>query len=97
MFARIVTGKMKLEATDEATAIYKDSVVPAAREQKGFKSAHLFTDPKTGKYITITIWETEEDMAAGDTSGYLQEQLGKVAAHFAEPPIVEQYVYSAQG
>ena len=97
MFARIITGKMQIESTDEAIAIYKDSVVPAAREQKGFKGAHLFTDPKTGKYITITVWETEEDMAAGDKSGYLQEQLGKVAAHFAEPPKIEQYVYSAQG
>jgi heme-degrading monooxygenase HmoA len=97
MFARVVTGKMKVESTDEAIAIYKDSVVPAAMEQKGFVDAHLFTDPKTGKYITITVWETEEDMAAGDKSGYLQEQLGKVAAHFAEPPIIEQYVYSAQG
>ena len=97
MFARIVTGKMNIESTDEATAIYKDSVVPAAREQKGFKSAHLFTNPSTGKYIAITVWETEEDMAAGDRSGYLQEQLGKVAAHFAEPPIIEQYVYSAHG
>jgi len=97
MYARIVTGKMKNESTDEAITIYKNSVVPAAREQKGFKAAHLFSDPKTGKYITITVWETEEDMEAGDKSGYLQEQLGKVAAHFAEPPIIEQYVYSAQG
>jgi len=97
MFARVVTGKIKIESNDEAIAIYKDSLIPAAREQKGFKSAQLFTNPKTGEYIAITVWETEEDMVAGDISGYLQEQLGKFAAHFAEPPIIEQYEYSVQG
>lgn len=97
MYARIITGKMKIGSSDEATTIYKDSVVPAAQQQKGFKSAHLFNDPSTGKYITITVWETEEDMIAGDKNGYLQEQLGKVASHFAEPPVVEQYIYAAQG
>ena len=97
MFARIITGKMKIESIDEAVAIYNDSVVPAAREQNGFKNSHLFTDPKTGKYISITVWETEEDMVSGDQSGYLQKQLDKVTVHFAERPVIEQYVYSAQG
>ena len=66
-------------------------------EKKGWVEAQRVTDQKTGKYIKRTVWEKEEDMVAGDKSGYLQEQLGKVAAHFAEPPIIEQYVYSAQG
>jgi len=97
MFARIITGKMKIECIDEAVAIYNDSVVPAARKQNGFKNAHLFTDPKTGRYRSITIWETEEDMIAGDISGYLKKQLDKLTVHFAERPIIEHYVYSAQG
>jgi len=97
MFARIVTGKMKIEKIDEAVEVYSNSVVPAAREQDGFKNAHLFTNPETGKYISITVWQTEEDMVSGDQSGYLQEQLDKVTVHFAERPVIEQYVYSAQG
>jgi heme-degrading monooxygenase HmoA len=85
---------MQLDKIDQAAEIFKNSIVPAAKEQKGFKGANLFTDNKTGKFISITLWETEGDMAAGDSSGYLQEQLGKVAAFFASPPIVEQYTVS---
>ena len=97
MFARVVTGKIKIESNDEAIAIYKDSLELAAKEQKGFKSAQLFTNPITGEYIAITVWETKEDMTAEDISSYLHEQLGKFATYFTEPPIIEQYLYSAQG
>jgi len=33
-------------------------------------------------------------MISGDSSGYLQEQIGKVAAFFTGPPKVEQYKVS---
>ena len=91
MYARVVSGTMQLEKNDETVEIFRNSIVPAAKEQKGFKGANLFTDDQTGKFISITLWETKEDMTAGDSSGYLQEQIGKVAAFFVSPPKVEQY------
>ncbi len=94
MYARVVLGTMQLDKNDQATEIFKNSIVPAAKEQKGFKGANLYTDNQTGKFISITLWETEDDMISGDSSGYLQEQLGKVAAFFASPPKVEQYTVS---
>ena len=94
MHARVILGRVKLNKQDAAINIYKQSVVPAARSQKGFKTLHLLTDPDTSKFISITIWETEEDMAASESSGYLQEQLGKIAALFAAPPTIQHYVVS---
>ena len=94
MYARVVLGTMQLDKNDQAVEIYKNSIVPAAKEQKGFKGGNLFTDDQTGKFISITLWETEDDMVSSDSSGYLQEQLGKVAVFFASPPKVEQYTVS---
>ena len=94
MHARVILGRVKLNKQDAAINIYKQSVVPAARSQKGFKTLHLLTDPDTSKFISITIWETEEDMVAGESSGYLQEQLGKIATLFAAPPTIQHYVVS---
>ena len=94
MYARVVIGAMQLDKNDETVEIYKNSIVPAAKEQDGFKGANLFTDNQTGKFISTTLWETEDDMISSDSSGYLQEQLGKVAAFFASPPKVEQYTVS---
>ena len=94
MHARVILGMVKLDKQDEAIKIYKESVEPAAKEQKGFKGMHLLTDPDTRKFISITIWENENDMLAGETSGYLQEQLDKIVALFVGPPSIQNYIVS---
>ena len=85
MYAQVVVGAMQLDKNDETVEIYKNSIVPAANEQKGFKGENLFTDDQPGKFISITLWETEDDMISGDSSGYLQEQIGKVAVFLPVP------------
>lgn len=94
MHARVILGMVKLDKQDEAIKIYKESVGPAAKEQKGFKRMELLTDPDTRKFISITIWENENDMLAGESSGYLQEQLGKIMALFVGPPTIQHYIVS---
>ena len=92
MHARVILGKVRLHKQAEAIRLYKEAVMPAAKKQKGFKSGNLLTDPDTNKFISITIWETEQDMLASEASGYLQEQLGRIAALFVGPPTIQHYV-----
>lgn len=92
MHARVILGKVQLGKQDKAIKIYNESVVPAAKKQKGFISMNLLTDPDTNKFISITFWETENDMIAGEATGYLQEQLGKIADLFVGPPTIQNYV-----
>jgi len=94
MFSRVMTGLVKPGKMDELVNIYRDSVAPAAKEQKGFKNAILLTDPDTGKYISISVWETEADMKAGEASGYLQEQVAKAGPTLAGPPVREAFEVS---
>ena len=94
MHARVILGTVKRGKQGEAEEIYKKSVKPAAKEQKGFIRLHLLTDPETSKFISITIWETENDMIVGESSGYLQKQISKIAALFIGPPIIQHYVVS---
>ncbi len=83
---QIVPGKL-----DEAVSLYRDSVVPAAKQQKGCKGLYLLTDRNTGRGISITLWETEADMMAGENSGYYQQQLAKFKDVFGAPPVREAY------
>lgn len=92
MHARVILGRVKLDRQDEAMSIYKENVMPITKKQKGFKSMHLLTDPDTSKFISITIWETENDMIAGESSGYLQEQFDKIAILFVGPATIQHYV-----
>ncbi len=92
-FVQIAPGKL-----DEAIDRYRDSVLPAAEQQKGFKGLYLLTltDRSAGKGISITLWETEADMLAGENSGYYQQQLAKFKDVFSAPPVREAYEVSVQ-
>ncbi len=90
MHARVVDLRVRPMDTQEVVRIYRDSVMPAAREQPGFNGALLLTD-STGIGLSITLWETEEDRERGEASGYYKEQIKKFADHLIETPVRKHY------
>ncbi len=96
MFARLSITQIKIDKIDEAIKLFEDSVLPAAKSQKGFRGAYLLTDSKTGKGVSITLWDSEEDAIANEQSGYYQEQIGKFKDLFTAPPVREGYEVSIQ-
>ena len=91
MHARVSIAQSQPGKADEVIRIHRDSVVPAAKQQKGFKGLYLLTDRKTGKGITISLWETEADMTAGEASGFYQQQVAKFKDILSAPPVREAY------
>ena len=96
MFARFTIVQVNVDTIDETIKLYEDSVVPAAKSQKGYRGAYLFTDRKTGKGCSITLWDSEEEAIENDKSGYYQEQVGKFAKYMTAPPVQEGYEVSVQ-
>ena len=96
MFARFTIVQVNVDTVDEVITLYEDSVVPAAKSQKGYRGAYLFTDRKTGKGYSISLWDSEEDAIENDKSGYYQEQVGKFAKYMIAPPVQEGYEVSVQ-
>lgn len=94
MYARLTTIRVKTERIDEAIKLYKKSVVPEAKLQKGFRGTYLLADRKTGKGVVITLWKSEEDAIANEENRYYQEQLIKFMNLFDGPPIREGYEVS---
>jgi heme-degrading monooxygenase HmoA len=91
MFARTTTVQFKIAFIDEALEVYKNSIVPAARAQKGLIELTFLLDRNTGKAISIAIWESEKDAKANEESHYYQEQLVKLLSYYAYPPIKEGF------
>jgi quinol monooxygenase YgiN len=91
-YSRVIMGKIEPVNHEEAFAIFTDNIIPAAREQQGFRGANLFSNPRTGKFISTTIWKTEEDMQASDKGDYLKAQLEKIAGLMTEPPVIDYYM-----
>lgn len=95
MYARVVTVQIQAKMMDEAITIFREDIDPVAKQQKGITGGHLLlTDQETGKAISISLWETEADMLAGEKNEYLQEQVAKVAHLLAARPTTEHYEVS---
>lgn len=44
----------------------REQILPVARLHDGFEGIYILFDRETGKSITITLWESEEDMQASE-------------------------------
>ncbi len=91
MFARTTTMQLKIAFIDDALKVYNNSIVPAARSQKGLIELTFLLDRNSGKAISMAIWESEEDAKANEKSHYYQEQLVKLMSFYANPPIKEGF------
>jgi len=90
MFARVVTAQVAPAKLDEAIKLWKESVMPAVKSQKGFSSGRFLVNRSTGKIMTIGLWNTESDMRA-TAGGFVQEQIAKFGSMFSGPPVVEEF------
>ena len=97
MFARMTTLQIKPEYLEDAIRLFRRSVIPAARKQKGFRGACLLMDRPTGKGISVTFWRTEKDAQANEGNRYYQEQLVKFLNYFSAPPIREGFAVEIHG
>jgi heme-degrading monooxygenase HmoA len=95
-YARVLTTTVQPGKMDEGMQIVRDSALPTARQQPGFKGGLWLSDHSTGKIISITLWATEADMLAGESSGYYQAQIAKVAHVLATPVLREAYEVALQ-
>ena len=77
MFARLTTTQVQADKIDEVLKIMEESVIPAAKSQEGFRGLYSLADRKTGKGVTISLWDSEEAAIANEQSGYYQEQVGR--------------------
>ena len=91
MYARITIIHVPPARIDEAVKLYRKSVIPDAKKQKGYRGEVLLLDRKTGKGNSITFWKSEKDAIANEENLFYQEQLVKFLVFFSAPPIREGY------
>src|ERR1700730_13369842 len=72
MYARVITVQHQPGKVDEGLQMFRESLVPAARQTQGFKGTLGLIDRATGKAIAISLRESVADMQATESSGYLQ-------------------------
>jgi len=91
MYARMTTLAFHVDKYDDGVRAFKESVVPAARAQKGFRGIYLLADRKAGRCVALTVWKDEAAAVANEENRYYQEQLVKLLPFYASPPVREGF------
>jgi len=90
MYARVTTTQFSPYRLDEAIHIARERTLPAARQQAVLKGYLMLVDRSTGKGMTITLWEGEEDReVTGPNSSYYRDAIGQVVPLLEAAPSVE--------
>lgn len=91
MYVRMTTLTFRPELYDEGVRIFRESVIPAARTQKGFRGFYVLADREAGRCVALTFWDNEAEARANEENLYYQEQLVKFMPIYTSPPVREGY------
>jgi heme-degrading monooxygenase HmoA len=92
MHARLMTSQLQLDKLEEASQLYRESILPEVRQLLGFKGRMVLVDRSKGKVITLTLWESEADaLASGEGTAFMQATFAQFAPFYAAPPVIEIY------
>lgn len=92
MYASVLTGKAKPDRLDDVVHFYKESILPAMKEQTGFKSAILLCNHDTRQLMVISLWESLTNLLAAEAGAYLQAQFREMRMVLERPLVTEHYV-----
>jgi heme-degrading monooxygenase HmoA len=96
MYVRLTYLKFLPGKLDQAKKIYYDELAPVVRKQKGNIDCRMLEPvDKNDDYISMTLWDNQEDADAYHSSGVYKQLVDRVRDAFANPPVLK--VYSSQG
>ncbi len=88
MHARVTRSRVAPDDVDDALRIVESSILPATKEQPGFRGYLHLVDRTQGEGISITLWATEAEMRTGESSSFYRDQIAKVRPLLTTEPEV---------
>ena len=78
MYARLAVVTGPVERAKEAGQMIVDQVLPRVRDIPGLRGAYFLGDEATGKFVSLTLFETEADLVASrEAANKLREESVK--------------------
>ena len=76
---------------DQALHIFRSSILPALKNQRGNASVLVFSCREKNELINCTLWDTNETMRELERSGFLDQQMAKLSVILTEPAEGDEY------
>ena len=68
MQARVITFEGSPQSAQGAPQRFREEVLPKLRAQGGFRGALVLLDRESGKFLGVTLWDSDEDLKAAARS-----------------------------
>jgi quinol monooxygenase YgiN len=94
MYARVNRTRWHPDKREDAEKLTWDTIIPAYRDQKGFRGYYLLTEPGGDEAMAITLWDTEEDMEA--SAPVARALIPQLKDYIVAPPVTERFEVSIQ-
>ena len=96
MFARLVSAQVAIDKIDKGMQIWKEKDIPLSESVKGFRGAYALVDRKTGKVISMTLWDTETDAINDERSTTHQKQVDMYKGLLIGEPVSQYFEVKAK-
>lgn len=83
MWARFNHWQAPVDEIDQAIEAFLEfgrEIKPRKREEPGYRGLYAFVDRTTGRGVTITLWDSEDDMRASEAKAEQQRNEGTARA-----------------
>ncbi len=85
LYVRIVSVSIQKEKENEFKKIYNDEIIPALLSMPGCQYAYLTQSIReSNAFISVTIWDKQEDADHYEKSGRFKELVDKVSHTFSQ-------------
>ena len=89
MHVRAATVQIQPGKMQEFINLFKDEMAPIIETKPGFQGQYLMTDADSGKALTFSFWDSDEDVLAME---YLPEDVrAKFGGVFAGSPDYDHF------
>ncbi len=76
MHARMFAFEGSTEEIDAAVKLARDEILAIERQMPGFRGLILLSDKEAGKLVSVSLWETEEQMQQSEASARMLTRVG---------------------
>ena len=97
MFCRVTHVQAPEGKVQDGLELWYNNILPITKAREGFQGAISMVDFDTGKALSITFWEGEEDLIASTEAEYHKkavERFGEFFENAHEPENFQMHMYT---
>jgi hypothetical protein len=97
MFCRVTHVQAPEGKVQDGLKLWYDNILPITKSREGFQGAISMVDFDSGKALSITFWEGEEDLLASTEAEYHKKAVARFGEFFEnahEPENYQMHMYT---